>query len=187
MIENRGYMSMNGNPQIITFRVRLDSELYRKYFAAQKEKGRFRELALNFMENYLPGNRRYAISSRLTVVLTEEEKTRFAKQLLKIVEVHDGVTYSCFRTTSQLNRAWKEDVCDQCDFSVMHGTLGWWWDFMPLGGRAAYELWDNYDGDIYGLVDGRPYGTELSAPDYVERIKVSSYDRMVENQYGERY
>lgn len=171
--------------KVIAFRVKPDSDLYRDWFAARQEKERFQNLAREFMERHFGGPKNYVITGKLTVELTEEDRERYAGQLIKGTETYDGRTFSKFRSASELQRLWKQEVCDKASLQTIYGTAIWNWDFIKGGGKVTREMWVDSDGSLYGLVDGEEYGTELVVPDYVEPMNRSEYYALVEKEFGE--
>lgn len=171
--------------KVIAFRVKPDSELYRAWFAAQAAKEQFRELAREFMDRHFGGPKNYVITGKLTVELTDEECERYSKQLIKGTESYDERTFHKFRSASGLQRCWKEEVCDKAGLQTIYGTAAWHWDFVKGGGKVTREMWADSDGNLYGLVDGEAYGTEVIAPDYVEPMSRSEYYALVEKEFGE--
>lgn len=171
--------------QVIAFKVKPDSELYRDYFASREEKERFKELAHSFMVRHFGADKNYVITGKLTVELTDEDCERYSKQLIKGTESYDGRTFHEFRSASELQRLWKEEVCDKASLQTVYGTAAWHWDFIKGGGKVTFEMWADSDGNLYGLVDGEASGTELVAPDYVEPMSRSEYYALVEKEFEE--
>lgn len=132
--------------KVIAFRVKPDSELYRAWFAAQAAKEQFRELAREFMDRHFGGPKNYVITGKLTVELTEEDRERYAGQLIKGTETYDGRTFSKFRSASELQRLWKQEVCDKASLHTIYGTAAGYWDFIKGGSKVTCEMWVDSDG-----------------------------------------
>lgn len=158
------------------FRVLPTADFYNTYFAAEKEKNKFHQLARAFFAKYNftndGVNTGYYQNEDLCTRLCAEDRERFAPQLKKLIDKND-ICY--FKKSSKLNKAWHAEVSGQCDMKVLDGT--WCWYF-PYIGQGSYSLW--HDGEnLYGYLSDKN-ANELKLADWMEPIKMSEYYTIME-------
>lgn len=170
----------------VAFRVKKDSDLYRKYFLEKAEKERAAKLGSQFMEDHLPGVNVYAMRRQLTVELTDEQRDEFSDQLKAKGEASQGHYFYTFKKNSPMNKLWVEEVYNKLDNAAITGMFFWFRDFFPHASfKCSTSIWDGKDGEVYGLVETKDPQTCLQVPVYVERIKMSEYYARLEEAYPE--
>lgn len=158
----------------IAFTVNPDSELYNKYFEADKERQRFHCLARAFFEKYdLLDSGNYYQTEFLGLELNAEQKKRFAEQLKKY---DDENGMSIFKKRSSMQKAWNEEVTSKVDFEAIKAIRFWYFNFINHG---SCNLWDN-NGTVYGYLKDT-YKEEIQLADYMTEIKMSEYYSIIES------
>lgn len=153
-----------------SFKLKRDSELYRKYFISEAEKEKFKTLANAFFDK-IGYEGAYTLSERLHVrdeyfVLDKY----FHGELCKNPEA--GGLYR-FKANSPTQKRWEREVLDKIDFKAYRATNFWYFKcFM----RGKYSLWD-YNDDVYGYIES---DGEINLTDDMEEIKMSEYYRVIE-------
>lgn len=172
--------------QTIAFKVKSDTDLYKNYFAQKSEKAHFDILAQAFLKEYIPEFTMYALGDRLVVGMSEEDAKTYRSQLLKSVRYFDGKPLYQFKHSSAIGKLWSEQVCEKVDREALYANFWWPSVFYDSGSfKGAYALWDDKEGNVYGLVEAKDEWTHLVVPDTVERIKLSEYYEIAERVYPE--
>lgn len=155
------------------FIVKEDSNLYKNYFKAKKEKDKFKKLAYEFFKkNNLLDHELYELRGDLHLSLTEEQKELYKDQICQKPDNH-GI-YK-FKYKSQLNTEWINEVSSKIDFNTLRLNDVWYWDYISNG---KYSMFD-YNGKVYGyLLDNNH--DEVALDDRVKRIKMSEFWKVKE-------
>ena len=172
--------------QTIAFKVKPDTDLYKNYFSQKKEKAFFNKLARTFLEEHIPEFKMYGLTDRLTVGLSEENARKYQGQLMKGVRYFDGEPLHQFKRSSELDKLWCKQVCARVNGEALYANLWWFMDFCDNGCfKGSYAMWDDKEGNVYGLIEAKDEYSNLSVPDTVERIKISEYYANAERVYPE--
>lgn len=157
----------------VAFKVRKDSEFYKKYFEAQEEKKKFKQLAEKFLdENGFQDVKESYMSDRLMLDLSHEQREKYKNELIKDTNKYG---LSCFKMTSQTQKKWKKEVWEKINSKLISNIKLWFWGIISVG---KYKLWD-YNGDLYGyLLDNEK--NEINLPGYMEEMKMSEYYKIIE-------
>lgn len=150
----------------IAFKVKHDSEFYRKYFEAKEERQKFKGLAFPFFEKHgIDG--RYYQSKTLGVAISEEQREKLANHLKKNP---DGRGFYWFKKKSPIEKEWEENVTNHIDFRRLEQADFWWLGHISAG---SYNLWDD-GGEIYGYLFTKQE-IEFKPDAFMEKIKMSEY------------
>ena len=155
----------------IAFKVKHDSEFYRKYFDAKEEREKFKELAYPFFEKHGIDGRFYQ-TKMLGVSLTREQREKFGGQIKKNP---DRYGFYFFKLKSPIEKEWEENVTNHVDFERLEQVDFWWLSHISQG---KYNLWDA-DGEIYGFLCSKQE-KDFEAEDFMEEIKLSEYYAVIE-------
>lgn len=155
----------------ISFKVKRDSEFYRKYFEAKEERQKFNRLAFPFFEKHGIDGRFYQ-SKTLGVKIPREQTEKFAGQIRKNP---DGAGFYFFKLKSPIEKEWEETVTNHIDFERLEQVDLWW---LPHITRGSYNLWDA-DGEIYGFLHNK-CGEDFAPEDFMIQIKLSEYYTVIE-------
>lgn len=155
----------------IAFKVKRDSEFYKKYFEAKEERTKFKGLAFPFFEKHGIDGRFYQ-SKTLGVKITREQREKFAGQLRKNP---DGKGFYFFKVKSPIEKEWEETVTNHIDFERLEQVDLWWLSHITQG---SYNLWDS-DGEIFGFLCSKQE-KEFEPEDFMEEIKLSEYYAVIE-------
>ena len=155
----------------IAFRVKSDSDFYKKYFNAKEELEKFKGLAYQFFEKHGIDGRFY-LSKNLGVKITREQREKFADQIRKNPD-NQGFYY--FKMKSPIEKEWEETVTNHIDFERLEQVDLWWLNSISQG---SYNLWDA-DGQIYGFLSTKQ--EKVFEPEaFMEEIKLSEYYEVIE-------
>ena len=155
----------------IAFKVKRDSEFYRKYFEAKEEQKKFKELAFPFFEKHgIDG--RYYQAKTLGVKISKEQRKKFADQIRKNPD-RNGFYF--FKVNSPIEKEWEETVTNHIDFKRLEQVDLWWLNHISQG---RYNLWDA-DGEIYGFLENKQEGN-FKPEDFMKEIKLSEYYAVIE-------
>jgi hypothetical protein len=155
----------------IAFRVRRDSEFYKKYFEAKEEREKFKGLAYPFFEKHGIDGRFYQ-SKSLGVNITREQREKFAGQIRKNP---DRKGFYFFKVKSPIEKDWEEAVTNHVDFKRLEQVDFWWLGHISKG---SYNLWDA-DGEIYGYLQTKQE-KDFEPEAFMEEIKLSEYYAVIE-------
>ena len=155
------------------FIVKEDSNLYKNYFEAKKEKEKFKKLAYEFFKkNNLLDDKLFNLSGDLYLELTKEQKELYKNQICKNPNSHG--LYK-FKYKSDMNNKWISEVSSKIDFNTLRLNDVWYWDYISNG---KYSMFD-YNNVVYGyLLDNNH--DEVALDDRVKRIKMSEYWKIKE-------
>lgn len=155
----------------IAFKVKHDSEFYRKYFEAKEERQKFKGLAFPFFEKHGIDGRFYQ-SKTLGVKIPREQREKFAGQIRKNP---DRFGFYFFKVKSPIEKEWEETVTNHIDFKRLEQVDFWWLSHITQG---SYNLWD-MDGEIYGFLCTK-CETVFKPEDFMIQIKLSEYYTVIE-------
>lgn len=155
----------------IAFKVKQDSEFYRKYFEAKEEREKLKGLALPFFEKHGIDGRFYQ-SKTLGVKIPREQRDKFEGQIRKNP---DRYGFYSFKVKSPIEKEWEETVTNNIDFERLEQVDFWWLQHITQG---SYNLWDE-DGEIYGFLCAKAE-REFKPDDFMEEIKLSEYYAVIE-------
>ena len=155
----------------VAFKVKHDSEFYRKYFEAKEEREKFKGLAFPFFEKHGIDGRFYQ-SKTLGVKITREQQEKFAGQIRKNPDRHG---FYFFKVKSPIEKEWEETVTNHIDFKRLEQVDLWWLFHITQG---SYNLCDA-DGEIYGFLFNKQKG-DFKPEDFMEEIKLSEYYAVIE-------
>lgn len=163
----------------VAFKVVKGSKFYNDYFNAKEERQKFHDLAREFLiKNGFSLNRKYLMSRRLYLELTDEEQEKYSYQLMKH-KIDFGLRL--FKIKSSIQNKWEEEVFNKIDYSKIENVSLWYCKYINQG---AYSLWD-FDGNIYGYLKNNNKDS-INLSDDIEEIKTSEYYRvMEESEKGE--
>ena len=152
---------------VLTFKVKNDSEFYKKYFAAQEERKHFFTLAKAFFDKYDIDGSYYHTHDLEVKFLYETVRQKFKDQMCV---KPDKKGFYRFKKASAMNKEWRETVTSQVDFETLNQCELWFLDVLMTGWHAMWHLED----EIYGLVES-DWDVEIKPMDYMEPIKRSEY------------
>lgn len=155
----------------IAFKVKRDSEFYRKYFEAKEEREKFKGLAFPFFKKHGIDGRFYQ-SKRLGVKIPREQREKFEGQIRKNP---DSQGFYFFKVKSPVEKEWEETVTNHIDFKRLEQCDLWWLDHITQG---SYNLWDA-DGEIYGYLLSK-HEVSFRPSAFMEEIKLSEYYAVIE-------
>lgn len=159
----------------IAFRVKRDSEFYKKYFEAKEERKKFKDLAYPFFEKHGIDGRFYQ-SKTLGVKIEREQREKFAGQIRKNP---DRQGFYLFKVNSPVEKEWEETVTNHIDFERLEQCDLWWFCHISQG---SYNLWDA-DGEIYGFLCTKQ--EKVFEPEaFMEEIRLSEYYAVIERIKG---
>ena len=105
---------------------------------------------------------------------------------MKGVRYFDGEPLYQFKRSSELDKLWYKQVCARVNGEALYANLWWFMDFCDNGCfKGSYAMWDDKEGNVYGLIETKDEYSILSVPDTVERIKISEYYAVIERVYPE--
>lgn len=159
---------------MITFKVIKESELYRNYFASQKEKELFLELACDFADKYFRLDIKLYLAETLGCSLNAAERENFKNQI-KVKCDENGMWV--FKKNSQMHKKWQEEVVSKINFENFERNKFWYLPYFSY--KVSYNLW-HYDDEIYGLLEG----SNITLPRDCEEIKQSEYYSIIEEMEG---
>ena len=144
---------------VLTFRVKKDSEFYKKYFEAHEERKFFLSLAREFFDKYdIDGS--YYHCHDLEVQFTDDAvREKYKDQLCSRP---DKKGFYRFKKASPMNKEWRETVTSKVNFDKLNQC----------------ELWF-LEEEIYGLLEPK-YQDDIIPADYMIPIKRSEYYAAVE-------
>jgi len=160
----------------VAFRIKHDSDFYAKYFAAQDERKKFKNLARPFLQKYGLNECRFCLSKSLIVEMTRELREKYKDQLYKNPIQK---TFYSFKKKSPLLLEWHETVTAHIDFTRLELLEYWWLSYIMCG---RYALWDR-GGEIYGCLESNDH-VEIKLDDFMEPIKYSEYYAVIEKYEG---
>lgn len=155
----------------IAFKVKHDSEFYRKYFEAVEERDKLKRLAYPFFEKHGIDGRFYQAKT-LRVKITREQREKFADQIRKNP---DRNGFYSFKVKSPIEKEWEETVTNHIDFNRLEQVDLWWLGHITQG---SYNLWDA-DGEIYGFLCTK-MEMDFEPEDFMKEIKLSEYYAVIE-------
>ena len=157
---------------VLTFRVKKDSEFYKKYFEAHEERKFFLSLAREFFDKYgIDGS--YYHCHDLEVQFTYDAvREKYKDQLCSRP---DKKGFYRFKKASPMNKEWRETVTSQVNFDKLNQCELWFLDVMQSGWHSLWFLED----EIYGLLESK-YQDDIIPADYMIPIKRSEYYAAVE-------
>ena len=157
---------------VLTFRVKKDSEFYKKYFQAQAERKHFLELAKVFFDKYdIDGDYYHTVDLQVRFH-DDDVRKRYQDQMC--VNPDDRNFYR-FKKKSPMNKEWRETITVNVDFKTLEQCDLWFLDSMMNG---WYSLW-HLEDEVYGKVETKN-GDEPVVASYMEPIKLSEYYVAVE-------
>ncbi len=151
----------------LAFRVKKDSEFYKQYFAAQKEREHFFQLAKAFFDKYDIDGSYYHVEDLEIKFLYEHVRKKFQNQMCV---KPDKKGFYRFKKASAMNKEWRETVTSNVDFKRLNQCELWFLDVLMTGWHAMWPLED----EIYGMVES-DWVEEIKPMDYMEPIKRSEY------------
>ena len=155
----------------VAFKVKRDSEFYRKYFEAKEERDKLKRLAYPFFEKHGIDGRFYQAKT-LGVKITREQREKFEGQIKKNPDRHG---FYFFKVKSPVEKEWEETVTNHVDFKRLEQIDFWWLKHITQG---SYNLWDA-DGEIYGFLGNKQDG-DFKPEDFFHEIKLSEYYAVIE-------
>ena len=157
---------------VLTFRVKKDSEFYKKYFEAQEERKFFLKLAKEFFDKYNIDGSYYHCHDLEVQFRYDAVRQQFKEQLCSRP---DKKGFYRFKKASAMNKEWRETVTSQVDFQKLNQCELWFLDVMMTGWHSMWYL----DDEIYGMIESE-WQEEIKTMDYMEPIKRSEYYAAVE-------
>jgi hypothetical protein len=152
---------------VLTFKVKKDSEFYKKYFEAQEERKFFMKLAKDFFDKYNIDGSYYHCHDLEVNFRYDAVRQHFKDQLCSRP---DKKGFYRFKKASPMNKEWRETVTGQVDFQRLNQCDLWFLDVMMSGWHSMWYL----DDEIYGMVESE-YQDDIKSMDYMEPIKRSEY------------
>lgn len=152
---------------VLTFRVKKDSEFYKKFFDAHEERKFFFQLAKAFFDKYEIDGSYYHCHDLEVKFQNDAVHERYKPQLCV---KPDKKGFYRFKKASAMNKEWRETVTSQVDFKRLTQCDLWFLDVIMSGWHSMWYLED----EIYGMVESE-WQEEIKPTDYMEPIKRSEY------------
>ena len=158
------------------FKVKKDSKIYADYFTQKNEEDKCHDLAREFFFAHFDNSKRqFRMEKNLMCSLSKEEVEKYRDQLKKSTL---GESVKGFLARAPMNKLWQKEVYGNIDPNKLKANYVWWSEFlsvMGILGGIEYSMWDNGEGEVYGLLISKYPPSHPELPDSVEQIKMSEY------------